>query len=80
MKLKYKKMSFSIPILNWKLYGTFGARIKKCLFSFHFNNENRMALSVHRVRVYFVRSIFNCIFWLKINFSPILNSIYYLIL
>ena len=32
-KLKYTKMSFSIPILKWKLNGTFSARIANMHFS-----------------------------------------------
>ena len=38
-KLKYLKMSFSIPILKWKLNGTFGARITFLFQFFNFSKK-----------------------------------------
>ena len=36
IEIEIQKMSFSIPILKWKLNGTFGARIKKVQFKIYF--------------------------------------------
>ena len=68
--LEYKKMSFSIPILKWKLNGTFGARIMKRFFNLQMNRQVKIFL--HVFKFYFVGK--NNEWKMKNKFNQISNS------
>ena len=50
-KLKYLKMSFSIPILKWKLNDTFGARITFLISIFQF--QQKMKIGIWEITFHF---------------------------